>query len=63
MKNKSRVVQISLDIVVGYGCDGFDLADEVKDELNMRGFAVIGADFQEDMTEFYEKYYPDLIPK
>ena len=57
----SKVKQISLDIIVGDKCDGFDLADEVAHELNRRGFNVIGAGFQEDMTEFYEEHYPELV--
>lgn len=56
-----RVKQISLDIVVGDKCEGFELANEVACELNMRGFKVIGACFQEDMTEVYEKHYPELL--
>lgn len=61
MENKTRVVQISLDIVVGCECDGFELADDVRNELNRRGFTILGAGFQEDMTELYEEHYPDLL--
>ena len=60
VENK-RVVQISLDIVVGYDCDGMELADEVADKLNRRGFRVVGAGFQEDMTDEYMEYYPELL--
>ena len=56
-----RVKQISLDILVGDKCDGMSLCDEIAHELNMRGFTVIGAGFQEDMTEFYEENYPELV--
>lgn len=56
-----RVKQICLDIIVGDKCDGFDLCDDVSSELNRRGFNVIGAGFQEDMTEFYEENYPELL--
>lgn len=56
-----RVVQISLDIVVGNECDGFELAESVADELNMRGYTVLGAGFQEDLTELYEEQYPELL--
>lgn len=56
-----RVKQISLDILVGDKCDGFNLADEVADELNRRGFTVLGAGFQEDMTDFYEENYSELL--
>ena len=61
MNDKKRVVQISLDIVVGCECDGAELADDVRDELNRRGFTVVGAGFQADMTELYEKQYPELV--
>lgn len=60
MDNK-RVVQISLDIIVGCDCDGYDLADKVMEELNGRGFNVVGAGFQEDMTDEYMEHYPDLL--
>jgi ribose 5-phosphate isomerase RpiB len=60
MKNK-RVVQISLDIVVGCECDGMELADDVADELETRGYRVLGAGFQDDMTECYVEHYPELF--
>jgi hypothetical protein len=55
-----RVLQISLDIVCGDESDGFDLADYIAEELNRRGFKVVGAGFQEDVTEFYEDREMDL---
>ena len=61
MENKKRVLQISLDILVGPECNGMELADDVADELERRGFRVVGAGFQEDMTETYEDCYPELI--
>lgn len=61
MDNKKRVIQISLDIIVGSECDGMELADNVADELNRRGFRVIGAGFQEDMTEIYQEQYANLL--
>lgn len=61
MKNDKRVVQISLDIVVGCECDGFNLADDVADELEKIGFRVVGAGFQEDMTEIYKEQFPNLL--
>ena len=61
MDNEKRVVQISLDIVVGCECDGMELADDVADELERRGFRVVGAGFQEDMTDLYKRNYPKLI--
>lgn len=50
-----RVVQISLDIIVGYECDGTELAEKVANELEMRGYRVIGAGFQADVTEYYKE--------
>lgn len=63
MNNNKRVLQISLDIIVGSECDGDELAKEVAQELNRRGFTVLGAMFQEDMTETYVEYYPELLTK
>ena len=60
MSNK-RVIQISLDIVVGHDCDGFNLADDVAEELERHGYIVLGAGFQEDMTEVYIEQYSDLL--
>lgn len=56
-----RVKSICLDIIVGDECDGFELADEVAAELEMRGFRVVGAGFNEDMTDYYEEYQPELL--
>lgn len=58
-----KIKQISLDIRVGDGCDGFDLAEDVADELERRGYRVVGVGFQEDMTEYYEENYPELLKK
>ena len=49
-----RVKQISFDILVDEGVDGMNLADEVSDFLETNGYRILGAGFQEDMTEFYE---------
>lgn len=56
-----RIKSISLDIVVGDECDGFELADEVASELEMRGFRVVGAGFNEDVTDNYKEYDPELF--
>ena len=61
MEIKKRVIQIALDIVVGYEVDGMELADDVESELKRRGFRVVGAGFQEDMTEIYEEHFQELI--
>ena len=49
-----RVKQISFDILVDEGVDGMNLADEVSDFLEANGYRILGAGFQEDVTEFYE---------
>lgn len=56
-----RVKQISLDIMVGPDCDGEDLAQSAWEELERRGYTVLGAGFQDDMTEVYESLYPELL--
>ena len=56
-----RVKQISFDILVDDTIDGMNLADEVADFLEVNGYRILGAGFQEDMTETYEECYPDLI--
>lgn len=56
-----KIKQISLDIRVGDSCDGCDLAEYVANELVRRGYAVVGAGFQEDMTDYYEEHYPELV--
>ncbi len=61
MSIKKRVIQISFDMIVGEEVDGMEMADYVADELNRIGFRVVGACFQEDMTELYEEQYPELI--
>jgi ribose 5-phosphate isomerase RpiB len=61
MKNNKRVIQISLDVVVGSECDGFNFADEIADELEKHGYRVVGAGFQEDMTELYKENFSNLL--
>ena len=56
-----RVKQISLDILVGPECDGEDLAQVVKKELEKRGFTILGAGFQFDMTDVYNELYTHLL--
>ena len=55
------VKQISLDILVGPECDGVDLAMEVMTELERRGYTILGAGFQEDLTDIYEEEYSELL--
>ena len=56
-----RVKQISFDILVNENIDGCNLAEEIADFLETYGYTIIGAGFQEDMTEYYEEHYPDLF--
>lgn len=56
-----RVKQISLDILVGPETDGEELAETVANELERRGFRIVGAGFQDDMTDVYEESYPQLL--
>lgn len=51
-----RVLQVSFDIIADYECDGTELAEKVANELEMRGYRVIGAGFQADVTESYKMY-------
>ena len=60
-KNQKRVIQISLDVVVTHNQDGDRAAEHIADELIRLGYMVVGAGFQEDMTECYEEQYPELL--
>lgn len=60
-ENNERVVQISLDILVGENVDGFSIGDEVADELERHGFIVLGASFVDDMTDFYKRNCPEVF--
>ena len=57
MKNKKRVKQISFDIVVDENVDGCNFAEEIANFLETNGYIVLGAGFQEDVTEVYEDQY------
>lgn len=61
MKDNKRVIQISLDLVVGCKCDGEECAEDVANELERLGFRVVGAGFQEDLTELYKEQYSNLL--
>jgi ribose 5-phosphate isomerase RpiB len=56
-----RVKQISLDILVGSDVDGEELAEDIMNELESRGFRVLGAGFQYDMTEEYQEHFPKML--
>lgn len=61
MKDNKRVIQISLDIIVDYECDGEEYAEDIANELEGNGFIVVGAGFQGDMTELYKEQYSNLL--
>lgn len=52
-----KVKQISFDILVDENVDGCDFAEEVADFLEAHGYKVLGAGFQEDMTDVYKNEY------
>lgn len=56
-----RVKQISLDVLVGPDTDGEELAQEVRAELERRGFTVLGAGFADDLTDLYRKYFAPML--
>lgn len=56
-----RVKQVSLDVVVGPDTDGEELAQEVRAELERRGFTVLGAGFQDDLTDLYKEHFPKML--
>ena len=56
-----KVKQISFDVLVNENVDGCDLAEEIADFLEANGYMVLGAGFQEDMTETYKEDCPDLF--
>ena len=56
-----RVKQVSLDIVVGPDADGEELAQEIRAELERRGFTVLGAGFQCDLTDEYKEHFPKML--
>lgn len=58
MKN---VKQISLDILVDKNEDGCNLADAVADFLGANGYMVLGASFQDDLTDIYKENYPEYL--
>ena len=51
--NNERVKQISLDVVVGPETDGEELAEQVKEELERRGYTIFGVGFNADLTKEY----------
>lgn len=60
-----RVKQISMDIMVDGNVDGEYLAEYIMEQLNgnkkmILDGEILGSAFQEDMTEEYKLYYPEL---
>lgn len=55
-----RVKQISVDIMVDGNIDGCEFAEQIAKDLKNEGHIVLGSSFQEDMTEEYKLYYPEL---
>ena len=51
--NDERVKQISLDVVVGPETDGEELANQIKEELETRGYTIFGVGFNADLTNEY----------
>ena len=47
----NKVLRISLDIKVSTSCSGDELAEEVMEELNRRGFEVLWAYSENDEDE------------
>ena len=49
-----KVLQISLDIAVGPECTGKILSQSVVEELERQGYTIMGAEFQKDVTAYYD---------
>jgi hypothetical protein len=49
-----KVKQVSFDILVDDTVDGYNLAEQITDILKASGYEILGADFKEDVSEFYE---------
>ena len=56
-----RVKQISVDIMVDGKVDGCELAEQIAKDLEAEGNIVLGASFQDDLTELYIRDYPKLL--
>lgn len=56
-----RVKQISVDILVDEDKDGCVLAEQIAKDLETAGNIVLGASFQDDLTELYKRDYPELL--
>ena len=56
-----KVKQISVDILVDEDKDGCVLAEQIAKNLEAEGNIVLGASFQDDLTELYKRDYPELL--
>ena len=56
-----RGKQIRLDVLVGPNTDGDNLALDIQVELERRGFKILGAAFQDDLTDVYAENYLELL--
>lgn len=56
-----RVKQISVDILVDEDKGGCVLAEQIAKDLETAGNIVLGASFQDDLTELYKRDYPELL--
>lgn len=57
MKNQKRedkILRITQDILVGSECDGEELAEDVANELERRGFTIVGSGILDDVTNIYQ---------
>ena len=57
----NRVKQISLDVLVSPEVDGEELAQRIADELEKCGLIVLGAGFQDDLTDVYKEHFPKML--
>lgn len=58
---KCKVLQVTLDILVGPDCNGDRLSDVINYELDRRGFTIVGSAFQGDLTESYKESNPEIF--
>lgn len=54
-----KVEQFSIDIVYEEGCR--PTCSEIENLLTKAGIKVAGSDYVEDLTDLYEKEYPELL--
>ena len=58
-----RVLQVRLDVVVNESTDGEDLVRTIRTELEDYGLGltILGAWFQQDLTDQYRSCYPKTM--